>query len=225
MTLTSSIMKLFRRKFSQDIPTPESPPSPLQHTHVLQIFPHKSREGINIHDLTASITAPYPSDAFKQQALALAKDRADSPPTWTIRDPDRSRPGRIRTLHGNSSDEVLASWDPSHWEHGANDFSFPDGSPHCTHALAMTRRGVLRHEAFVHDSVPHVWRCDSVSRRTATLYKEIGGREMVVARYATPSVFSKTGGTLVVDAGEVDLVVALLTCAGMILKLRQASNM
>jgi hypothetical protein len=216
-------MKLFRRK-SHDAPPPVPP---LQHTHVIQLFPHKSHDGIKIHDLTPSITTPYPSDAFKEETLQLAKDRADSPPTWIIRDPPRSQGNRIRTLHFSPDEDapVLASWDPSRWEHGTNDFSFPDDSPHSSHVISTTRRGMLRHEAFVKDSVEYIWKCDSASRRTTTLYKTIGGREMVVAKYAMPSIFAKTGGTLVVDAGEVDLVVAILTCAGMVLKLRQTSNM
>ncbi|KAH6677826.1 hypothetical protein F5X68DRAFT_263995 [Plectosphaerella plurivora] len=213
-------MKLFRRRTSQEAPPPDVP---LQYTHVIQVFPDKSKKGIKVHDLTASITNPYPSDAFKQEALQLAEAVAETPPTWIIR---RSQ-GRVRTLQSSAEEDApaLASWDPSHWEHGSNDFSFPADSPHSSHALSMTRRGVLRNEGFVKDSVEYVWKCDSVSRRTTTLYKNIGGRETVVAKYATPSVFSKTGGTMVVDSGEIDLIVAILTCAGMVLKLRQASNM
>lgn len=196
-------------------------------THTLYITPHNStHKTVKIHDITGVSTAPYSSDRHNEETEEIGQARPDEAANWIL---DNHHHWRTATLHPGhaatkTTDTALASWTPSRWSQGKNEFDFPPGSPHSSHGLVMQRQGVLsyRVETFVKDSVQYLWRYDGYSRRKLTLWKVLGGGKTAVAKYKAPYRVATTGGTLVVDSGEVDLVVAVLTCLGMLRKIRQS---
>jgi hypothetical protein len=102
-------------------------------------------------------------------------------------------------------------------------FTFPEDSPHSSHPITMKRVKIWnRTETFTKDSVEYQWRFDGALRRSRfTLYKLVGGQEVVVAKYKGPLPVLKPRGALLIDEKEIDSVVALLSCCGMIRKDRQ----
>ena len=60
-----------------------------------------------------------------------------------------------------------------------------------------------------------------MARAKLALVKKIGQEEKVVARFRGPFPAIRTSGALAVDEEEVDFIVALLTCCGMLRKDRQ----
>ena len=70
--------------------------------------------------------------------------------------------------------------------------------------------------------MPYSWRCNSKYKANRmTLLKNIGGRQVVVARYAQRWGSWITGGVLLVDTREVDEVVALLSAYVMLKRMQQ----
>jgi hypothetical protein len=98
---------------------------------------------------------------------------------------------------------------------------FPAGSPHAAHELLLTPvKWYRRTNEWVHNSVPYQWRCDSkYLANRMTLIRRIGGRDIVVARYAQRWGSWITGGVLLVDEKEIDPVVAILTCNVMLIRM------
>ncbi|KAF2401116.1 hypothetical protein EJ06DRAFT_529276 [Trichodelitschia bisporula] len=74
---------------------------------------------------------------------------------------------------------------------------------------------------FVLDSTAYTWTAENVfTIRTFRLEKMLAGRLCLVARYRQQIGQLRQGGTLAVDAREVDLYVAVLTCVAVMRKLR-----
>lgn len=209
---------------------PNSKPS-LHVGKVIYIAPHTLyTTSIKIFDITPLVNMPHHSDGLfaETEVLGQAKLKADEAPTWLLR-LDRTRPGKkkpfICTEHNGSEDDATALWYASTWAHGKNRISFPLGSSHSEHNIAMLRpKSMWRTEGFVKDSTQFLWRYDGMSRRSLGLWTVIRGQESIVAQYKAPSRFSRMGGTLVVDTTKVDHVVAFLTCTAMLRKIKQSDS-
>lgn len=117
----------------------------------------------------------------------------------------------------------LAEWKPSNYDMDSQQFKFPEGSTASDHDITLKRVKVLnRDEWFVQDSVLYTWRFDNrFVRARMTLFKKTGQEEKAIARFHGPHPAFRTGGALSINENEVDFLVALLTCCGMLRKDRQ----
>jgi hypothetical protein len=84
-----------------------------------------------------------------------------------------------------------------------------------------------RGEKFVQDSVTYKWVMDSkLTSGKFTLYKYIGPGEegkLEVGKFRQRGFF-KTGGALVLDSTEVDEVVGIITCLGVLKRNRRENR-
>jgi hypothetical protein len=206
---------------SVDVPQPEE----TKFTKALWIVLHQSLTfKFKTYEIDSKVLGQ--SDPFKD-ARKIGEELAKSSPANFS-----SKARGWFELHdlfdGDYSDEkadlnVIASWKASRGDLADQIFTFPDGSPHSSHTITMKRVKVWnRSETFVNDSVEYQWRFDSpLSRSRFTLYKIFGGQEVVVAKYKGPLPVFRPKGALLVNEKEIDFVVALLSCCGVIRKDRQ----
>jgi hypothetical protein len=206
------------------------PEDGFHYTHILYITPHNLwNSDVKIHDITDSVTAPYPSEKFKIASEAEGQSRADSVPEWIFHNHGfRKMPvlcTGTTTASKKSVDDLIATWKPSRGQYGKNAFIFPPGSAHSGHDIVMEMEKHWKSwdEVFVVESVPYFWRYEGSSRRKFTLWKVVGQIKMVVGRYKGKRRVGKRGGTLLVDADEVDCVVAVMSIMAMLRKVRQRS--
>lgn len=69
------------------------------------------------------------------------------------------------------------------------------------------------------------WNCDSwLLANRMTLHKKLGGKRLVVARYAQRWGSWVTGGVLLVQEGEINALVAVLTAVVMLRKMQQRAG-
>ncbi|KAF2182015.1 hypothetical protein K469DRAFT_691633 [Zopfia rhizophila CBS 207.26] len=117
----------------------------------------------------------------------------------------------------------LASWKHPGMSFGKAEISFPENSSHGTHGLTMAPvKWYRRTNEWVQDSVVYTWRCNSKFKANRmTLLKELGGKKVVVARYAQRWGSWVTGGVLLIDNKEIDEVAAVLTCCVMLKRMQQ----
>ena len=200
----------------------------LRYTRVLYITPHTSLSTkIKVHDLTSSISGSSVSKEFSSEAEQLGKSLVDATPLYTLvrRGWWQPIPVYEGDSEGKTDDDAIATWKPSKSAVRSQKFSFPSSSPHSSHVLSMKRPSFRYHETFVRESVEYIWKFEfkkmGKTRRPITLWKKIGNQQTAVARFTSPFRMAKTGGTLIVNADEVDTVVALLTCCGILRKIRQ----
>lgn len=200
-------------------------------------------------------------DALRERARELAT-AADADPLYTIKRPHWYSTQSTMYLVGSSA-TATTSWDEKgekeeqqaateksssrgaphtelcYWKQsalscGRADLTFPPGSPHCAHALALTHpQWYRRTNVWAQDSVPHDWTCDGRLRSNRmTLHRltaaDAGGvgpvgrrRRAVVARYAQRWGSWVTGGVLLVDTAHVDEVVAVQTAVVMLRRMQQ----
>jgi hypothetical protein len=197
------------------------------YTHILFISPHHyNTSEIKIWDITDSVSSPLGSEDFKEETEYFGQAHSDETPTWIIHNPGLSKdkalhPGRVTYP---TEDTIITTWRPSTWSAGKNAFDFPPNSPHCSHGLVMERPRWYKNraETFVQDSMEYSWRWEGHSGRKFTLWKGYGDRKIPVAQYKSPLRLAVMGGTVVVNADEVDVVVALITCVANLLKNKQA---
>lgn len=183
---------------------------------------------INATDLTPHLSRSYDDPDFVAEALRVAfsrctldKGEAWLPPTWTIRRRDFF--SRVMDVIDMASGASLARWTLALRSAGASELTFPDGSSHSSHPITVrpAAGGVMLQERFVIDSAELAWKIERVANPFDVNYKLVrtaGGHARVVARYAHPPGSMGRGGILSVDEGEVDVVVALVTCCVMIKK-------
>lgn len=112
---------------------------------------------------------------------------------------------------------VLADYSSPLLAYGVTNISFPAGSLHSSHPITVRPiNATRRSQAFVQDSVSYVW---DVNRTlfpggggVLSLYKGIGARKKIeIGRYQSDDGTFIPGGVLVIDAEEVDVLVAVLT--------------
>jgi hypothetical protein len=205
----------------------DSPKDGFITTHIFYISPHSLWQSeVKIHDITSSITAPYPSEDFKVACEAEAKSRVNSVPKWMLHDQGIWKTPSLytgtTTASTKNGDNLIATCKPSRGQYSKNAFTFPEGSEHSEHTVVMEREKKWHFdEVFVVNSVQYFWRYEGSLRRKFTLWKVVGESKLVVARYKGKMRLGRRGGTLLVNAEEVDCVVALMTMMGMLRKLRQ----
>jgi hypothetical protein len=120
--------------------------------------------------------------------------------------------------------DVVAEWKGGWYSGARNRVEFPEGSPHSAHAVTTTTGSYVGfRDGFVVDSASFEWRClNRLSMPRFRLDRIIGRQRTVVAAAWKPrSQIMHQGGVLVVDAEQVDEVVAVLTGMVMLRKQRQ----
>lgn len=200
---------------------------PFTPTKTYWITPHGflSRE-IKILDLTQDLPVPFTgfSPAYKEQVKKTLKDHSFTP----IYTAHRSNWIGLKYTITDSNGELVANWKHPWTSVGEAILTFPDDSPHCSHPISFkNKRWGLRTESFTVNSVPFIWKMDSLWNSTnSTLYKVLGSgdneQKIVVGKYGQKWWGSfVTGGTFVVDEKEIDGLVACLSLAVLLKKKRQ----
>jgi hypothetical protein len=122
------------------------------------------------------------------------------------------------------SADLVAEWKGGWYSGAKNRLGFPADSAHCSHTVTMTTGSYIQfRDAFVVDSVSFEWSCvNKWTMRQFRLDRIIGKERTTVAMAWKPkSQIMHQGGVLVVDADQVDEVVAVLTCMVVLRKQRQ----
>jgi hypothetical protein len=120
--------------------------------------------------------------------------------------------------------DLVAEWKGGWYSGAKNRLEFPAASAHSSHTITMaTGSYVAFRDGFVVDSASFEWRClNQFSMRRFRLDRVIGGERTTAAMAWKPrSQIWHQGGVLVVDAEQVDEVVAVLTGMVMLRKQRQ----
>jgi hypothetical protein len=209
---------------SPTVPVDSSPFTP---TATYWITPHGllSRE-IKILDLTKDLDVPFTgfSPAYKEHVKKTLKDHSFTP----IFTAHRSNWVGLKYTVTDSQGDLVANWKHPWTSVGEAVLTFPDDSPHSSHSISLrNKRWGLRTESFTVNSVPFIWKMDSLWNSTnSTLYKVLGTGDneqlIVVGKYGQKWWGSfVTGGTFIFDEKEIDGLVACLTLAVVLKKKRQ----
>jgi hypothetical protein len=158
-----------------------------------------------VRDITSEATA---SGNLSDEFLEQAKSSATSfEPQFVIKKKPWS-PGTVVVL--DAEEKLVATLSMSILSFGVRTFTFPEDSQHSGHKIEMRPCGIGRkEEMFVKDSVLYFWEAESSKRRT--LYKVLGGKKTVIAKYAAKHGYLKQG-ILTLDSAELDELVGLLSC-------------
>ncbi|KAH8662618.1 hypothetical protein BX600DRAFT_437990 [Xylariales sp. PMI_506] len=93
-----------------------------------------------------------------------------------------------------------------HWT-----ISFPAGSAHSSHEIAMRPAGIAsRADEFVHNSVPFFWE-QTRRHQLMQLFKAADGKRVEVARFIGKKPSAKDG-VLLLDEDQIDRLIAVITC-------------
>ena len=161
---------------------------------------------INSKELLNSIHAETKSNLGKQPvALKLHRSSLFSN-SMEVKD---GNDGAVASL----STTLLAF---SHWT-----LSFPDGSPHATHAIELRPTGIgSRADVFVKESVPFFWEMvgGPSGGRVDKLFRVVDGKRVEVARFFAKHMRDHEG-VLFLDRAMVDEVVAGVTCVAVLNRL------
>lgn len=200
--------------------------NPFRPTRVFRIKNHNSFSGtIKILDVTPYMTlGDQTAEELHKAAGAAAKRATPAPaPYLTIK-----RPGfwSTRFVASTASRPDLAKLKLPKFL-GATHIDFAPGTAHASHPLSMAQKGPFsREEIFVLDSAPYRWAMDSNwHSRRMTLRREVqAGAGTAVCARSLLGYHSWDGATVLVDAREIDEVVALLTAVVMGLKVKQRES-
>jgi hypothetical protein len=211
-----------------------APPSPqsetpeelmnIKFTRVVWVALHNALSiTIKVYDITSEVLDK--PDMFKE-AKTISKSLGKRPLTYSLKQKGWWKDYEL--IDGDSSDAkstlpVIANWKPSFYDMMDQKFSFPPESTHSDHDITLKRiKMTTRMETFIKDSIEYFWRFDKVLVRSKlSLIKRVGQEEKVVARFDGPFPTFRICGALAVDEEEVDFIVAMLTCCGMLRKDRQ----
>ncbi|CRG86960.1 hypothetical protein PISL3812_03973 [Talaromyces islandicus] len=117
----------------------------------------------------------------------------------------------------NHRSSILAEYSSPLLAYGVADISFPADSLHSSHTIKVRPLNATRRsQSFVQDSVTYAW---DVNKKlfpggggVLSLYKGVGAvKKIEIGRYQSNSGKFTPGGVLVIDAEEVDVLVAVLT--------------
>jgi hypothetical protein len=178
------------------------------------------RKVIEILDITGQVTAAYGTDEFADQAKSIPKTSPPKPFLTVTRTPHWYSKQFI--AESPSEPGSIATWKAGLLSRSSNHLTFPLDSTHSTHPVNIDVKSFWKfEEQFVIDSVPYIWRADNIwTMRQFTLCKSIGGEKVEVGKYWQGWEPFATGGTLVLNANEVDEVVGILTCLVVLRKKR-----
>jgi hypothetical protein len=200
---------------------------PFNPTNVYWISPHSTfASKIAVLDLTKDMKIPYTglTDEYKATVAKTLKDHSYTPAITCTRNGWFSLQYDVT----NDQDTHLAHWSHPWSSMGEAVLTFPSSSPHSSHTISLhNKTWGLRTETFTLDSQPFFWEMDSLWHSTnMTLYKATGSgeakRKVEVGKYAQKWWGGiVTGGTFVVDEGEIDGVVACATLVVVLRKKRQ----
>jgi hypothetical protein len=200
---------------------------PFTPTNVYWISPHSTfASKITILDLTKDMNIPYTglTDEYKAAVTKTLKDHTYTPAITCT----RSDWFGLQYDITSSQNTYLAHWSHPWTSMGSALLTFPSSSPHSTHPISLQNKTWgLRTETFTLDSQPFFWEMDSLWHSTnMTLYKVTGSGEM--ERKVEAGKYAQkwwggfvTGGTFVVDQGQIDGVVACVTLVVVLRKKRQ----
>jgi hypothetical protein len=196
-------------------------------TNVYWISSHNTfASKIAVLDLTKDMNVPYTglTDEYKAAVTKALKDHSYTPAITCTRNGWFSLQYDIT----DDQDTNLAHWSHPWSSMGKAVLTFPFSSPHSSHTISMhNKKWGLRTETFTLNSQPFFWEMDSLWHSTnMTLYKATGTGEaqkkVEVGKYAQKWWGGiVTGGTFVVDEGEIDGVVACATLVVVLRKKRQ----
>jgi hypothetical protein len=197
--------------------------SPLRPTYTFYIVPHGIfTKDIKVLDVTSALKTAYDglTDAYAAHVAELANcDGAADKPAYTIlRSSIVSQNYTVKDGEG----AAVADWTHPWWSTGMATLTFPAGSAYSSHAIeSKVLSWARRTERFVKDSVTYSWEMESrIKSNRMKLFKMVGDRRVEVGRYAQPHGYT-SGGTLVLDSGELDSLVGVLTCVIVLKKKRQ----
>ncbi|KAF2436561.1 hypothetical protein EJ08DRAFT_644890 [Tothia fuscella] len=192
----------------------------LKPNRTFYIVPHTGfTKVIQILDLTSLIKSSYPSEAFDNEAKEIATSSPPEPWLTVTRQPRWYSKNFVIEQPGSGE---LGQWKAGMFSSSPNTLLFPQDSPHSSHPITIKADNAWKfREQFVKDSRPYIWTVDNVmSSRKFTLYKVLGGAKQEIGRYEQ-GWGVKYGGTLVLDANEIDAVVAVVSVVNILRKKRQ----
>jgi hypothetical protein len=168
-----------------------------------------------IIDLSGQLRQPFNnfSNAFAQEASQVAR-KLEEQPTYEIKSCGEMM-RTIKTMTSASTGERLCDLNITFVSFGSSYVRFAPGSKHSRHEIEMCpvddRAGfseAQKHEAFVKNSIPYFW--DMTNGPFGVLYKCLNQKRVEIAKVAAFG-FEKDA-ILVLNANELDEVVALSTC-------------
>lgn len=188
----------------------------LRPTKILYIVPQSGwARDTTILDLTSQLHSSY-HDKITSELKASAKRLANSsPPTEPIFTLTRAHwYSSSRITVTDAAGVQLAEWYSPLMGYGVTHISFPQDSPHCSHALEVKPLSVARRaQTFVNNSATYAWETGGRFKSgRMSLFKAVVAKKIEVARYESDTGGFIAGGLLVVETREVDELVALLTC-------------
>ncbi|KAF2269820.1 hypothetical protein CC78DRAFT_602102 [Lojkania enalia] len=191
------------------------------------IVPHGMlTKEIKVLNLTQDIAMPFTgfTSAYKEAVKNAMKDHYITPSFIA----HRNNWLGLKYTITNNQNEKIADWKHPWTSVGEAVLTFPEDSEYSSHTISLTnKRWGFRTEAFTVNSVPYFWEMDSLwHSQYMTLYKIYGSGEaqkkVEVGKYAQKWWGGiVTGGTLVVDEGELNGFVACMTLVVVLKKKRQ----
>lgn len=163
--------------------------------------------GANVKDIT-SVQLPSSKSILSHNSLGHAKITAEAMSDTTYRISRTAVLKAAYTVSDSTDQEVCAMTSPT-FSRNIRKFTFPSNSPHSNHYLEMKPVGLARKaQYFVQESVVYFW--EGLDKDLA-LWKTEGKQKIKVAEFGGLRGFGREG-LLVVASGEVDVVVAVVTC-------------
>jgi hypothetical protein len=194
---------------------------------------------INIFDLTGKLPPSnykggFIADELRNQAREIAKgeSKQKTSPAYQLHKAHWWTRGmtlvRGRATGGDSDNTKAAQSELAYWKHpvlstGTPVLSFPEGSSLSQHDISLVPKNRLRRTTnFVHGDVSYTWECDSKFKSNRlVLYKTVGNKKSIVARYAQRIGNWASGGVLLVEGKEVDEAMAVLSAVVVLTRLQQ----
>ena len=197
----------------------------LSPTRVFYIRAGSGRHHSDVFDYTSQLQSSYTSDIDKHFLEAAERVNNANPatkPTWELEKSKWYTSSHVTVTSPANAGGERARWHAPILMYGTTRIKFAEASPHCMHdieiqPLKLRERGM----GFVKDSESYAWQAtprsdtETVELGRMSLYKATalnsGSKKTEVARYRSTTGRFETGGILVVEAREVDVLVAVLT--------------
>ena len=207
----------------------------LRPSHVLYLAPGRRKVHSEISDLTSYLLSSYTESitpAFQDSVQRVLRANPALRPTWQATRGSWYSNSSVKVFHAAGIEEQdashgrdVASLHAPILAFGTTSITFPPSSEHSSHTLTVSPVSMTtRAQAFVEDSIPYIWEpageghseTASPSSECLSLYKADSTKRIEVARYASQSGKFEVGGILLVQEGEVDVVMSLVTLLGVL---------